>query len=320
MDVIEAIRTALPRLRPAEVKVARLVLADPDAVLESTVASLARRAGVSQATVIRLTRALGLSGLPALRIELAQELSRQAVEFERSNIAQGKINPSDSTADVVAKVAFHEARSIEQTARGIDLEALEQVARAIAEGHHVVTFGVGAGWTRREHEAYSWELYDPKTRVDRFEEALEIWDLLQAKERVTYLGKHYELIDAPFEPKSSQGKLPVLIGGTKPRMMRLVAKYADIWNSVGDLDEAGTASKNLDKACLEIGRDPATIVRSVSPARVFLESPAKFEEHFHAYRALGFTDFRLPWPRNPGQKEVFDEVVVDLLPKLRQAS
>ena len=183
-----------------------------------------------------------------------------------------------------------------------------------------VTFGVGAGWTRREHEAYSWELYDPKTRVDRFEEALEIWDLLQTKERITYTGTHYELIDAPFEPKSSQGKLPVLIGGTKPRMMRLVAKYADIWNSVGDLDEAGTASKNLDKACLEIGRDPETLVRSVSPARVFLESPEKFEEHFHAYRALGFTDFRLPWPRNPGQKEVFDQVVVDLLPKLRESA
>lgn len=180
-----------------------------------------------------------------------------------------------------------------------------------------VTFGVGAGWTRREHEAYSWELYDPKSRVDRFEEALEIWELLQSRERVTYIGQHYELIDAPFEPKSSQGKLPTLIGGTKPRMLRLVAKYADIWNTVGDLDEAGTASKNLDKACLEIGRDPETIVRSVSPARVFLESPQKFEEHFHAYRSLGFTDFRLPWPRNPGQKAVFDEVVVDLLPSLR---
>ena len=183
-----------------------------------------------------------------------------------------------------------------------------------------VTFGVGAGWTRREHEAYSWELYDPKTRVDRFEEALEIWDLLQSKERITYVGQHYELIDAPFEPKSSQGKLPVLIGGTKPRMMRLVAQYADIWNSVGDVDEAGTASKNLDKACAEIGRDPESIVRSVSPARVFLESPQKFEEHFHAYRALGFSDFRIPWPRNPGQKDVFDQVVVDLLPKLRAES
>ncbi|MGC3953001.1 MAG: MurR/RpiR family transcriptional regulator [Propionicimonas sp.] len=144
MDLIESIRTALPRLRPAEAKVGQLVLDDPDAALEATVASLASRAGVSQASVVRFTHALGLSGLPALRIELAQELSRQAVEFERSNIAQGEINPADAVEDVVAKVAFHEARSIEQTARGLDLAALDQVARAIAGGHHVVAFGVGA--------------------------------------------------------------------------------------------------------------------------------------------------------------------------------
>lgn len=183
-----------------------------------------------------------------------------------------------------------------------------------------VTFGVGAGWTRREHEAYGWPLPAPKERVEMFAEALEIWDLLQTRERVTYLGRYYELIDAPFEPKSVQGKLPTLIGGTRQRMLRLVAQYADIWNSVGDLDEAGTASKNLDIACHEIGRDPASIVRSVSPASVFLESPQKFEEHFHAYRALGFTDFRIPWPRNPQQREVFDQVVEDLLPALRSAT
>ncbi len=144
MDVIESIRTALPRLRPAEAKVGRSILADPDGALEATVAGLARQAGVSQASVIRFTRALGLNGLPALRIELAQELSRQAVELERSNIAEGEVNPSDTLADMVAKVAFHEARSIEHTARGLDLDALEQVARAIANGHHVLTFGVGA--------------------------------------------------------------------------------------------------------------------------------------------------------------------------------
>jgi len=182
-----------------------------------------------------------------------------------------------------------------------------------------VTFGVGAGWTRREHEAYGWELYDPKTRVDRFEEALEIWDLLQSKERVTYFGKHYELIDAPFEPKSSQGKLPMLIGGTRPRMMRLVAKYADIWDSTGTPEVAGAASRNLDKACLEVGRDPASIVRSISPALSFLESAQKFEEYFHAYRELGFTYFRIPWPRQPGKKEVFDEIMdLNLIPRLRE--
>ncbi|MFT3861962.1 MurR/RpiR family transcriptional regulator [Micropruina sp.] len=144
MEVTDAIRTAMPRLRPAEAKVGKVLLADPEAVLEATVASLADRAGVSQASVVRFTRALGLSGLPALRIELAQELSRRAVELERSSIAQGEINTSDPVADVVAKLAFHEARAIEQTARGLDLAALEQVAQAIAGGHHVVTLGVGA--------------------------------------------------------------------------------------------------------------------------------------------------------------------------------
>lgn len=182
-----------------------------------------------------------------------------------------------------------------------------------------VTFGVGAGWTRREHEAYGWPLPAPKERVDMFEEALEIWELLQSRERITYLGTHYELIDAPFEPKSSQGKLPVLIGGDKPRMLGLVARYADIWNARGTPDVAGATGRLLDEACLKIGRDPASIVRSVSPALVFLESPAQFEAYFHAYHAVGFTDFRIPWPRNPAQRTVFDEVVIDLLPKLRKS-
>ncbi len=144
MDVIESIRTALPRLRPAEVRVAQAILDDPDGALEATVAGLARRAEVSQASVVRFTQTLGFSGLPALRIELAQELSRQALELERSNIAEGEVNPSDSLADIVAKVAFHEARSIERTARDLDLDVLERVAQAIAAGDHVVTFGVGA--------------------------------------------------------------------------------------------------------------------------------------------------------------------------------
>lgn len=144
VDVIEAIRAAVPRLRPAEAEVARTVLADPQIALTATVASLAEAAQVSQATVIRFTKALGFAGLPALRMELAQELSRRALELERSSIAEGELNASDSLAEMVTKVAFHEARTIEQTARLIDLDALERAADAIAECHHVVAFGVGA--------------------------------------------------------------------------------------------------------------------------------------------------------------------------------
>jgi len=79
---------------------------------------------------------------------------------------------------------------------------------------------------------------------------------------VDFVGEYVSAPNCIMLPKPTR-RIPVLIAGKQPRMMRLVAKYADIWNSVGDLDEAGTASKNLDKACLEVGRDPASIVRSV---------------------------------------------------------
>ena len=103
-------------------------------LLLATVAALADRAQVSQATVVRLAHALGYSGFPDLRITLTQELARREMELERATVGHGRIDLADELSDVVAKLAFHEARSIEQTARLIDPAALEQVSAAFALG------------------------------------------------------------------------------------------------------------------------------------------------------------------------------------------
>lgn len=143
-DIVEEIRSAMPRLRPAERSVAEALLSDPENVISATVASLAEGAQVSRASVVRFAKAFGFSGFPALRTQLTQELSREAADLEHSDIAEGRLNPDDSPADMVAKVAFHEARTIEETARLLDLDALERIAQRIAAGATVVTFGVGA--------------------------------------------------------------------------------------------------------------------------------------------------------------------------------
>lgn len=143
-DVIGTIRAARTSLRPAERRVATAVLADPEAAVGATVASLAAQADVSQATVVRFVRALGFDGLADLRIALAQELTRRDVELERSTIEHGRLDLTDELADVVAKLAFHEARSIEQTGRLIDHDGLGAVADAIAARRPVVALGVGA--------------------------------------------------------------------------------------------------------------------------------------------------------------------------------
>ncbi|HKG25033.1 MAG TPA: LLM class flavin-dependent oxidoreductase [Thermomicrobiales bacterium] len=181
-----------------------------------------------------------------------------------------------------------------------------------------VDFGVGAGWLEREHEAYGFEFPSARERVDRFAEALEIWDLLQSRERTTYDGRYYQILDAPFEPKSLQHpRLPVLIGASAPRMLRLTAKHADIWNARGTPAEAGAGNRELDGYCAEIGRDPAAIARSVSVGLQVYASAETFAGSIAAYRAEGFTDFRIPWPRTDADYEVFVRVAEEVIPALR---
>lgn len=181
-----------------------------------------------------------------------------------------------------------------------------------------VDFGVGAGWTEREHEAYGWAFPSARERVDRFAEALEIWDLLQTEERTTYEGEHYRILDAPFEPKPLQSpRMPLLVGGSGPRMLRLAARHADIWNAVGVPEELATINGRLDEACRAEGRDPATLVRTVSPRINLLASAEVFAEGVAAYRAVGFKDVYLPWPRTAAEVPVLREVARDVIPALR---
>jgi len=143
-DGLVRIRQSLPTLRPAEARIAEVVLADPAAVVGKTITELAALVGTSQATVVRFCRAVGYAGYPEFRIDLAQATSRRAVEQERANVAHGEIDPDDTLQDVVTKIAFHEARTIEETARMLDLDALEQVAGAVAQAPRTDLFGVGS--------------------------------------------------------------------------------------------------------------------------------------------------------------------------------
>jgi F420-dependent oxidoreductase-like protein len=181
-----------------------------------------------------------------------------------------------------------------------------------------VDFGVGAGWTEREHEAYGWPFPSARERVDRFAEALEIWDRLQQEERTTYEGQHYQIVDAPFEPKPLQRpRMPLLIGGSGPRMLRLAARHADIWNAVGTPDEGGALNQRLDATCAEEGRDPASLVRTISPRLNLLASVGAFTDGVAAYRAAGFRDIYLPWPRTESEIPVLRQVAREVLPVLR---
>lgn len=136
------IRSLLPGLAKAEQRVAHVVLDDPGGVARRSITEVADAAGTSETTVTRFCKAVGVSGYPELRIALAADTARAAARTDRD--MGGDIDPSDDLAQVVGKVAFADARAVEETAEQLDVAALRQVVAAIANAGRVDVYGVGA--------------------------------------------------------------------------------------------------------------------------------------------------------------------------------
>src|SRR5918999_3578878 len=124
------IRSLLPGLARAEQRVAKVVLDNPSRVARRSITEVADAAGTSETTVTRFCKAIGVGGYPELRISLAADTARTAVRLHRH--MGGDIAPDESLPDVVAKVAFADARAVEETAEQLDIEILETVVNALA--------------------------------------------------------------------------------------------------------------------------------------------------------------------------------------------
>jgi alkanesulfonate monooxygenase SsuD/methylene tetrahydromethanopterin reductase-like flavin-dependent oxidoreductase (luciferase family) len=179
--------------------------------------------------------------------------------------------------------------------------------------------GLGAGDFQSEHIAfgYPWEC-----RISRFEEALQIIRPMIAGKIVTFDGEFYSTHDAVNLPRGPRPDgLPLLVGvlGRGPRMRRLVAQYADQWNCwLAHADSHASAYVEIRDAmlvaCEHHGRDPATLVRNVTPRicptggtavssdmKPLSGTAGEIAEQLHAFETLGVSHVSA-WP-HPNNEE-----------------
>ena len=194
---------------------------------------------------------------------------------------------------------------------GITAKAVETLDE-ISGGRFVL--GLGSGHAGRQAHAFGL----PEDRVHgRFEEAVEIIVPLLRTGRADFEGTYHAARDLEHRPTGPRpGKIPIMMGAKGPKMLRLAALHADIWSwyveERSDLEEFGPRLAALEAACLEVGRDPASIGRSagiiveptdVTGAAEALAMPigGSAEEIANALRAFrdgGFTQIEiLLWPR-----------------------
>ena len=142
-DIISVIKQSATTLRPAEQRVADIVLADVRFAVHSSNGDLARRAGVSEPTVTRFSRAVGCGGVRELKVKLAQSMVVGRIYLEPPPHVG-----SDQAQPTLWRSVFEEIRrAITAVEQQLRQEDVEKAAEAIADCAKLVAFGVGGGST-----------------------------------------------------------------------------------------------------------------------------------------------------------------------------
>jgi alkanesulfonate monooxygenase SsuD/methylene tetrahydromethanopterin reductase-like flavin-dependent oxidoreductase (luciferase family) len=181
-------------------------------------------------------------------------------------------------------------------------------------------FGIGAGsrpdipWARREYDAYGLPYHDSAHAVGSLAEACTVIRRLWAEDKpFDFHGRYLDLTGAFCNPKPLQRPHPpILIGGRSGPTLRVVAEHADLWNIPGgDIDDAVRRSALLDRYCAEIGRDPASVTRSIH-LPVSYDQPSITQDAIGKAIDAGFQHVVLglpaPYPANVAQW-VTDELI-----------
>jgi alkanesulfonate monooxygenase SsuD/methylene tetrahydromethanopterin reductase-like flavin-dependent oxidoreductase (luciferase family) len=181
-------------------------------------------------------------------------------------------------------------------------------------------FGLGAGWFMPEHEMFGIPFPSNAELVGRFREAVEVCHALFTQDITTYDGDYYQIRDAPFRPAPVQERIPFTLGAHGPRMMRIVARYGDRWNSTGTLAEMAERNRTLDDACAEVGRDPSAILRShlyvpaILPDEHPWDSPEALRDFAGRLQEIGIREaiLQLPATYDPAHIERMAETAAEV--------
>jgi alkanesulfonate monooxygenase SsuD/methylene tetrahydromethanopterin reductase-like flavin-dependent oxidoreductase (luciferase family) len=223
----------------------------------------------------------------------------------------------------------------------IPLRNPAMLARQVSTLDHIsngrVELGLGTGLTIDPSSAMigvpNWE---PRERVERFAEYVELISRLFAEDVTTYEGRYYQADGAPRQPAVQTPRPPILVAALGRRMMHLAARHADIWNSMSflpsfeeQLAETRARCEAIDSLCEAIGREPATLRRSYTMfdagarsrggAIGYYESRQRFIDEVSRLAELGISDVGLYYPLNADQLGSFETIAADVLPGLRSA-
>jgi F420-dependent oxidoreductase-like protein len=207
----------------------------------------------------------------------------------------------------------------------------------IAEGR--VVLGLGGGWLQQEYDVYGIPYGTPGERLRKLNEYIQCVRGLLTQDRTSFDGEFFTLRDAQCEPKPVQERLPIWVGGGGEKVtLRICAEHADGWNvPFIPPDVWAHKAQVLDEHCDRIGRDPATLTKSVNVGMAFTDEELRAQFGAMANyvkpgvlsgsvqemvdKVAGYVDAGASWVilamRAPFDREGLERFATEVLPAVR---
>lgn len=185
-----------------------------------------------------------------------------------------------------------------------------------------LVLGLGAGGLGFDAAVLGRDPLEPRERIARFEEFVELLDRLLLHDRTTWKGTYFEAVDARSTPGPlQQPRVPFVIAANARRSIALAAQYGQGWVTTGettdDLDawwrSVAVRAERFGEALEGHGRAPDSAARHLlldSSPVYSLSSEQAFAEAVERAEDLGFTDVICHWPR-PSSWYAGDEAMLD---------
>ena len=145
--------------------------------------------------------------------------------------------------------------------------------------------GLGAGWYKGEHDMFGIDYPAYKNRLEMLDEGAQVIKGLWSGQPFTFQGKHFQLDSAETHPQPAQVNPVIIMGGKGEKTLQIVARQATEWNcSYAGIDLFRQKSEELDENCRKIGRDPATLRRSLMIPFVIGKDESAIQQRIDAHR------------------------------------
>ena len=136
-NLLTQVAAALPGLSKSETKVAQAILADPEAATQSSIANLAKSAGVSEPSVNRFSKRFGAKGFPDFKIQLATSLVSGVRYMSQA------VEPSDDIASYPFKLFDNTISALILARDALPTEAIAEAVNLLSDAKRIMFLGLG---------------------------------------------------------------------------------------------------------------------------------------------------------------------------------